>query len=429
MDIRQPYIAAAVADLGFDTFTEVQTKVIPAARHKQDVIGCSQTGTGKTHAYLIPIFEALDLTNDSLEAVITAPTRELAEQIYQFARHIASFSALPIDIRRYTGGTNRNRELERLATSQPKIAIGTPGKIHDLARKENRLAIHQARIFVIDEADMALDSGFLQDIDQIAAAMPEHLQMMVFSATIPEALRPFLRKYMNQPTEIIIKPRELSSLNIEHVFLPIKSKDRKNILVQLMHLLNPYVGIVFCNTKETVEDLYPELKQEGFNIIKLHGGMTPRERKRVMKEANSGTYQYILASDIASRGIDIDGVSHVINYDLPRDMEFYVHRTGRTGRADYTGLAISLYHADDDAYVAFLEHKGIDIHYKEIRGGELVERRERGERAKRENVGHAFNKHTSGVKKNDKDVKPGYKKKYHKKLQEARKKAIRKKRR
>jgi ATP-dependent RNA helicase CshB len=429
MDIRQPYITDALRDLGFERFTEVQTKVIPAARAGQDIIGCSQTGTGKTHAYLIPIFESLDLSSDSLDVVITAPTRELAEQIFQFARQIASFAAQPIDIRRYTGGTNRNRELERLATSQPKIAIGTPGKILDLGRKENKLSIHQARTFVIDEADMALDSGFLQDIDQIAAAMPEQLQMMVFSATIPEALRPFLRKYMNQPTEIIIKPRELSSLNIEHVFLPIKSADRTTILRQLMGILNPYVGIVFCNTKETVETLYPELKAAGFNIIKLHGGMTPRERKRVMKEANDGTYQYILASDIASRGIDIDGVSHVINYDLPRDMEFYVHRTGRTGRADYTGLAISLYHADDDAYLAFLENKGIEIHYKEIRQGELVERRERAQRVKRENVGHGFNKHTSGVKKNDKTVKPGYKKKYHKKLQEARKKAARKKRR
>ena len=427
MDIRQAYIETAVKQLGFKTFTEVQNKVIPAARKGEDIIGCSQTGSGKTHAYLIPIFERLDLTSEEVDVVITAPTRELANQIFEFARQIASQSPTPIDVRAYTGGTNRTKELERLDKSQPKVVIGTPGKIKDLAIKENKLKIYQAKTFVVDEADMALEIGFLEDIDQIAGLMKEDLQMMVFSATIPEKLRPFLRKYMTQPFEVFIKPKELSSLNIDHVFIPIKSKDRKTVLMQLLPVLNPYVAILFCNKKETVDELYPELLNKGLNIAKLHGGMSPRERKRIMKSANSGEFQYIIASDIASRGIDIDGVSHVINYDLPKDMEFYVHRTGRTGRADYEGLAISLYGPSDDAYVDFLEQKGIAIVYKEIRNGELVERRERKERAKRERVTAGFDKNSVNVKKNDKTVKPGYKKKYHKKLQTAKKKALRNK--
>jgi ATP-dependent RNA helicase CshB len=256
--------------------------------------------------------------------------------------------------------------------------------------------------------------------------MKDELQMMVFSATIPEKLKPFLRKYMNQPFEVYIKPRELSSLNIDHKFIPIKSKARKDVLKSLLKAINPYVAIIFCNRKETVEEIGQELYNEGLNITKVHGGISPRERKRVMERINKGEYQYIVASDIASRGIDIDGVSHVINYDLPKDMEFYVHRTGRTGRASYHGEAISLYSVSDDKYIDFLENKGIKITYYDIKEKQLVERRERKERDKREHVTAGFDRHTVNVKKKDKKVKPGYKKKYHQKLQKAKKKAIRK---
>ncbi|QMS85693.1 DEAD/DEAH box helicase [Candidatus Xianfuyuplasma coldseepsis] len=429
MNIQKPYIKKAVEELGFKAFTEVQNKVIPVAIKGEDIIGCSQTGSGKTHAFLIPIFENLDVSSDDVEVVITSPTRELANQIYTFAKQIANHSETLIDIRRYTGGSNRQKELERLEKSQPQIVIGTPGKLRDLAIKENKLKIYSAKTFVVDEADMAMDSGFLEDIDQIASVMKEDLQMMVFSATIPEKLKPFLRKYMTNPFEVYVKPQELSSLNIEHVFVPLKSKQRKTMIDKLLQVLNPYVAIIFCNTKETVEELGSHIISQGYNAAKLHGGIPARERNRIMKMANNGDFQYIIASDIASRGIDIDGVSHVINYELPRDMEFYVHRTGRTGRASYDGLAISFYGPNDDAYVDFLEQKGIDIAYKDIKDGELVHRRERKERDKRERVTAGFDKHTLNVKKNNKKVKPGYKKKYHKKVQEAKKRVLRKKRR
>ena len=397
---------------------------------EETVLKYKSTEYKKPYAdFSYPIFEQLDLSSDSVDVVITSPTRELANQIYSFAKQIADKSDQPIDIRRYTGGSDRQKELERLEKSQPKIVIGTPGKLRDLAVKENKLKLYQAKTFVIDEADMALDSGFLEDIDIIAGLMNDDLQMMVFSATIPEKLKPFLRKYMNQPFEVYVKPKELSSLNIDHIFVPLKSKERKNMLFQLLEVLNPYVAIIFCNTKESVEDVGTEVIQRGYNAIKLHGGITPRERARVMKQVNNGDYQYIIASDIAARGIDIDGVSHVINYELPRDMEFYVHRSGRTGRASYDGLAISFYGPNDDAYVDFLENKGIEITYKDIKDGELVERRERKERDKRERVTAGFDKNSVNIKRNDKSVKPGYKKKYHKKLQEAKKKALRNKRR
>lgn len=429
MNINRDFIRKAIEKLGFENFTEVQEKVIPKALKGTDIIGCSQTGSGKTHAFLIPIFENLDLENKDVQVVICAPTRELATQIYDFAKGIAKESETHIDIRKYTGGSNRVAEVGRLKKSQPQIVIGTPGKIKDLAVKENVLNIYKANVFVLDEADMALEIGFLEDIDTIAGLMNNELQMMVFSATIPEKLKPFLRKYMNQPDEFYIKPKELSSLNIQHVFLPMKSKQRDEVLLSLLEAINPYIGLIFCNKKEKVDELTAMLYGKGFKVAKIHGGVSPRERKRVMERVNKAEFQYIVASDIASRGIDIDGVSHVINYDLPKDMEFYVHRSGRTGRASYTGQAITLYTPDDDAYIDFLEGKGINIVYKEVKNGELVDKRERKERAKRDLIHAGFDRHTVNVKKKNKAVKPGYKKKYHKELQKQKVRALRTKKR
>jgi ATP-dependent RNA helicase CshB len=249
----------------------------------------------------------------------------------------------------------------------------------------------------------------------------------VFSATIPEQMRPFLRQMMDQPKEVFIAPKQLSSLNIEHVFIPVKSKEPKDVLLQLLTTMKPYIALIFCNTKEKVDEISAFLYGHNKNVAKIHGGITPRQRKRIMQQANEAKFQYIVASDIASRGIDIDGVSHVINYELPHNMEFYIHRTGRTGRASYEGQAISLYHTNDDAYIDYLEDKGITIIYKEIKNGELVIRRDRKERSKRELVRKGVDKNKFNIKKKNKKVKPGYKKKYHKKLQREKDKARRRK--
>ncbi len=425
MEIKKNFIQKAIKDLGFKDFTEVQNLVIPKANSGLDIIGCSQTGTGKTHAFLIPIFEALDLNDHSVQTVITAPTRELAGQIHKFATHIAKFSETHIDIRKYVGGSDREKEINRLKKSQPMIVIGTPGKIIDLAIKENVLKIYKTKIFVIDEADMSLEIGFLEDIDKMAASMSENLQMLVFSATIPEKIRPFLRKYMNKPSEIFIKPKELSSLNIEHIFLPIKSNSRETVLLNLVKTINPYIALIFCNRKETVEEIGSLLYSKGYNVAKLHGDISPRQRKQVMDRIKKVEFQYIVASDIASRGIDIDGVSHVVNYELPKDMEFYVHRSGRTGRASYTGMAISLYTPRDESYLDFLENKVINIIYKDIKINELVNRRDRNERIKRIQSTKSVEIDKLNLKRKNKKVKPGYKKKFHRTVQRAQEKARR----
>ncbi|MFK5883166.1 MAG: DEAD/DEAH box helicase [Candidatus Izemoplasma sp.] len=425
MNIKKEYISEAIKDLGFKKFTQIQDLVIPKALNKSDIIGCSQTGSGKTHAFLIPIFENLKEDVKEVQAVISAPTRELAVQIFKNAKQLASFSDTPIDIRHYVGGSDRDKEVARLKKGQPQIVIGTPGKIKDLAITQNVLNIYKANIFVIDEADMSLDSGFLEDIDAIAGLMNEDLQMMVFSATIPERLRPFLRKYMSSPIEIFIKPKELSSLNINHTFMNVKSKQPLDMLYDLTKVINPYIALIFCNRKETVEEVGSFLIGRGVKVAKLHGDMAPRARRQIMNKINNAEFQYIVASDIASRGIDIDGVSHVINYELPKDMEFYIHRTGRTGRASYTGEAISLYKQSDARYIDFLESKGIKITYKDIKNDTLVVRRERNERLKRKNVGFGFDKNKVDIHRKNKKVKPGYKKVYHRELQQAKQRAIR----
>ncbi len=427
MNIKQNYILKAIKSLGFKDYTEVQNLVIPKVLKGNDIIACSQTGTGKTHAFLLPIFEKLDLENHDVQVLITAPTRELAEQIYNNAQYIAKHSDTFIDIRKYTGGSNRNKEIARLKKSQPMIVIGTPGKIKDLAITENVLNVFKAKVFVIDEADMSLEIGFLEDIDQIAKLMNKDLQMMVFSATIPEKIKPFLRKYMNDPKEINIKPRELSSLNIEHILIPVKSKDNKTILLDLLKSINPFIAIIFCNRKETVDEVVSFLNSNSYKVAKLHGGITPRERKQIMTRINKAEFQYIVASDIASRGIDIDGVSHVINYELPREMEFYVHRTGRTGRASYEGQAISFFRPNDGAYIDFIESKGIKINYKDIKNNELVTRRERNERVKRVHTVKQVYGDALNVKRRNAKVKPGYKKKYSAEVKRAQARTVRKK--
>ncbi|MFH5882513.1 DEAD/DEAH box helicase [Liberiplasma polymorphum] len=398
MKFTKNYIEQAVKDLNFEAFTKIQEAVIPEAIKKRDIIGCSQTGSGKTHAFLIPVFERLEESNKDLQVVILSPTRELATQIFNMAKHIASFSTETIEIKLFTGGKDRSKEIEGLAKHQPQIIIGTPGKIHDLAIKENILKTYRAKMLIIDEADMALEIGFLADIDAIARTMDEQLQMMVFSATIPETLQPFLRKYMKQPLEFMLENKSLSDLNLTHTFIkttPNFTKDQA--LKKVMESINPYLAIVFVNKKEDVDRIAKELYQNGVNVTSIHGDLQPRKRKQVLKDINRLTYQYIIASDMASRGLDISGISHVINYDLPKDMAFFVHRIGRSGRMGASGETISFYSESDTHAFEFIDKHKITI---DLKGGS------RPARKPKQVVKEVVSKPRKKL-----EVKPNYKKK------------------
>ena len=360
----------------FTALTPIQKEVLTNLKKNNNMLCQSKTGSGKTLAFLIPIFNKLDLNKQEVSAVICAPTRELALQIYNVAIEVAAFAPKKIDIRVYAGGTNRNDEIQRLENKTPQIVIGTPGKILDLAKKANVLPIYQANFLVVDEADMCFDSGFIHDLDDINKLI-KNKKTMIFSATINDGLKNSLAKYLQTKLIIRIDEKELQNLNIEHWLIPVKSKTKLDVLGEIFQIINHYLALVFANTKERVEMVFEYLKNQGYKVAIIHGGLDPRERKRVMKQIHDLEYQYIVASDIAARGIDIEGVSHIINFDLPSDYEFYIHRTGRTGRANMDGIAISIYDFDNQDYINKIEKKGVKFIYKEIKNGEFVEKKKR----------------------------------------------------
>ena len=421
------FIVDAMMALGFKSLTEVQSVVIPKILKGQDLIVKSATGTGKTHGYLIPIFEKLDVSLEQCQVLISAPTRELAVQIFAFAKQIREFSDQPIDIRLYTGGTNRKEEIARLEKKQPHIAIGTPGKLKDLVVKMNVLKAHQVKTFIVDEADMTLDEGFLEDVDQVAATMDEHLQMLVFSATIPDSMQPFLKKYLKNPDIISLDMGAAGvNQNVKHFIVKTKERDRYGVFQKLLGTLNPYLAIIFCNTKESADDLYAKMKEEKYNVALIHGGLEARKRKLIVSEIRELKYQYVVATDIVSRGIDIHGISHILNYELPEDVEFYVHRSGRTGRMDKDGKVLSLYDFVDTVYLDKLNNKGIKTESLDIKGTDLVAAKGRNTRTNKEwKPGKSLDQARSLVRKPT-TVKPGYKKKYQTELKKVQKKIDRK---
>lgn len=417
----QDYLLTAIADKGFKQPTEVQERLIPVIQAGRSVVGQSQTGTGKTHTFLLPIFNQLDLEQQNVQAVITEPSRELATQIYQAAKQLADFSGEEISIMNFVGGTDKLRQVERLATKQPHIVIGTPGRILDLVTSGD-LLIHTTQVMVVDEADMTLDLGFLADVDQIAGRMPDNLQMLVFSATIPEKLRPFLRKYMNNPLIEEIKPKTVISETIDNWLISTKGKDVNQIIYQLLTIGHPYLAIVFANTKQRVDEISQYLKNQGLSVATIHGDILPRERKRVMKQIQNLDFQYVVATDLAARGIDIEGVSHVINAEIPDDLEFFIHRVGRTGRNQLPGTAITLYEPSDERKINEIEALGITFKPKEIKNDEVVDSYDRNRRQKREKKRDELDTTLIGlVKKKKKKIKPGYKKQIQREIEKSNK--------
>lgn len=407
----KPFIDAALKEIGFKEPTEVQARLIPLILKRRSVVGQSQTGSGKTHTFLLPIFQTIDPELTEVQAVITTPSRELAYQIYDAAKQIAKHSEKEILVHNYVGGTDKQRQIEKLEHRQPQIVIGTPGRVLDLM-KSQALDVHNASVLVVDEADMTLDLGFLKETDAIASAMPQELQMMVFSATIPDKLKPFLRKYMTDPIVEVVENKNVISPTIDNWLISTKGRDRNQLIYQLLTMGQPYLALVFANTKERVDDLTRYLRSQGLRVAKIHGGIPPRERKRTMREIQNMEYQFVVATDLAARGIDIEGVSQVINDDIPEDLEFFIHRVGRTGRNGMEGTAITLYAPSEDKMIAELESLGISFEEKKLSNGELVASYDRNRRFKRRTRSNKLDPKIVGmVKKEKKKRKPGYKNK------------------
>lgn len=418
----KPYIQRALDELKFVDPTDVQAKLIPVVRSGRDLVGESKTGSGKTHTFLLPIFEKLDESSDDVQVVITAPSRELGTQIYQATKQIAEHSEQEIRVVNYVGGTDKLRQIEKLKVSQPHIVIGTPGRIYDLV-KSGDLAIHKAHTFVVDEADMTLDMGFLDTVDKIAGSLPKDVQILVFSATIPQKLQPFLKKYLTNPVMEKIKTATVIADTIDNWLLSTKGRDKNAQILELSKLMQPYLAMIFVNTKERADELHSYLSSNGLKVAKIHGGIAPRERKRIMNQVKNLEFEYIVATDLAARGIDIEGVSHVINDAIPQDLSFFVHRVGRTGRNGLSGTAITLYQPSDDYDIRELEKLGINFIPKVIKNGEFQDTYDRDRRNNREKSYQKLDTEMIGlVKKKKKKIKPGYKKKIQWKVDEKRRK-------
>jgi len=388
--------------------TPIQSAVIPMALKGKDIIGISDTGTGKTHAFLIPLMEMIDTSKPYVQAVITAPTRELAQQIYRRAK-LMSEANPDLRIKMIMGGIEKTKMADSLSI-QPHLVIGTPGRIKDLFVDEGVLRIDTASLLIVDEADMTLEYGFLEEVDAIAGRMKDHLQMMVFSATIPQNLRPFLKKYMKNPQTIKTDTKHQNNPKITHVLVPCKHRSYEETCLSILDGFMPYVCLIFANTREEAANCAKLLRQNGKQVVEIHGGLESRQRKQAMKQLENLTQSYVVATDIAARGLDIEGITHVISMGFPSELDFYIHRSGRTGRAGREGTSFALYKESDEPTILSLKERGLVFEHKSYKNGQWQELKKirgtgltKGDLVEKEIA-------RSLRRKNDK-VKPGYKKK------------------
>lgn len=345
-------ILKAVQDMGFEEATPIQEQTIPVALAGRDLIGQAQTGTGKTAAFAIPLIEQVDLTDPSVQCLILAPTRELAVQVAEELNQIGRFkgvSTVPI-----YGGQDISRQI-RLLRQRPQIVTGTPGRLMDHMRRRT-IRLDNVRMVVLDEADEMLNMGFMEDIETILQDLPAERQTLLFSATMPESIRRLANKFMREPEQITIQVKELTMPNIEQYYIEVAEGQKFDTLCRLLDMQVPELAIIFGRTKRRVDELYSALGVRGYSAEAIHGDMTQSRRDSVMRRFRTGQVDILVATDVAARGLDITGVTHVYNFDVPQDPEWYVHRIGRTGRAGATGVAISFVTPRELGYLRQLEH-------------------------------------------------------------------------
>ena len=391
---------------GFEELTKVQEEVLKYTSSSRDVIALSKTGTGKTHAYLIPVMEMINPVSDKTQVLISLPTRELAYQVYQNC--LVMKEVYPdLRIQLLAGGTDKKKSISKMENT-PHIVIGTPGRIKDLF-VSNALRVDFVQMFIIDEADMTLEFGFLEDIDIVFSHMVKDPQVLCFSATFPEELNVFVKKYLNNPKIVRVEDKKRDP-RINHVLVNCKHKEYKEVVYDILPGFKPYVCLIFANSKDEADETYEYLTEKGVKALLLHGGLDSRSRQKAIKDLQAKKYSYVVASDVASRGIDIDGISHVISMGLPKQLQFYMHRAGRTGRNEKDGTCYLLYKESDLDAIRVLNKKGVNFLAKEYKRGSWKEAN--NPTAKKQVKADVEEKAIvkSLYRKNEK-VKPNYKKK------------------
>jgi ATP-dependent RNA helicase DeaD len=327
----------AISRMGFEETTPIQAETIPLSLQNKDVIGQAQTGTGKTAAFGIPLIEKVDVKNEAIQGLVVAPTRELAIQVSEELYKIGAIKrvrVLPI-----YGGQDIERQIRALK-KRPHIIVGTPGRIIDHINRKT-LRLENVHTVVLDEADEMLNMGFIDDIEAILSNVPEKRQTLLFSATMPEPIRRIAERFMNEPHMVKVKAKEMTVPNIQQYYLEVQEKKKFDILTRLLDIQAPELAIVFGRTKRRVNELAEALNLRGYAAEGIHGDLSQAKRLSVLRKFKEGSIEILVATDVAARGLDISGVTHVYNFDIPQDPESYVHRIGRTGRAGKTGVAMT----------------------------------------------------------------------------------------
>jgi len=344
---------------GIKTPTPIQAQAIPHLLTGRDLLGKAQTGTGKTLAFLLPILERIDLEQKSVQALIVAPTRELARQIadetHKLIRNLEDIRALAV-----YGGQDVVKQINKL-DRMPQIVIGTPGRI--LAHFDRgTLDLRELRTLVLDEADRMLHIGFLPEVEDIIAATPRDRQLVMLSATMPDKVEKLAKTYLKNAAEVSVEAEKVTVDTIDQHVIMTTDRRKQVTLRAMLDEMRPYAAIIFCRTQRRASKLNEELQMQGYPTDELHGGLTQAKREKAMAKFYQGKTPFLIATDVASRGLDVTGVTHVFNYDLPDDAESYVHRIGRTGRAGNDGMAITLVTPRDERAFRDIERTlGIDV--------------------------------------------------------------------
>jgi len=345
-------LVQALETLNITEPTPIQKQAIPFALEGKDLIAQAQTGTGKTFAFLLPIIENIDIKSEHVQALIVTPTRELALQITNEVQKLISHLE-DVNVLAVYGGQDVEKQLHKLKKNV-QIVIATPGRLLDHLRRES-IDLSDVSFLVLDEADQMLHIGFLPEVESIIAQTSSARQTMLFSATMSDDVKSLAKKHMKNPQIVQIEKKQGPADKVEQLAIQTTDRGKQGTLIHLIKTQQPFMAVIFCRTKRRVSKLFGILQNEGFLCDELHGDLSQAKRERVMKNFRDAKVQLLVATDVAARGLDVEGVTHVYNYDIPEDSESYIHRIGRTGRAGMDGLAVTLYTADDISLLSDIE--------------------------------------------------------------------------
>jgi ATP-dependent RNA helicase DeaD len=346
-----PATLKSLKNMGFEEATPIQAETIPMSLQNKDLIGQAQTGTGKTAAFGIPLIDKIKIEKNHIQGIIIAPTRELAVQVSEELYKIGSGKR--VGVLAIYGGQDINRQIRALKKG-PHIIVGTPGRLLDHINRKT-LRLDNVHTVILDEADEMLNMGFIEDIESILAKIPEERQTLLFSATMPGPIQKIAERFMKNPEVIRVKAREMTVPAIEQFYVEVQEKNKFDVMTRLLDIQSPELAIVFGRTKRRVDELAEALNLRGYTAEGIHGDLSQAKRMSVLRKFKEGSIDLLVATDVAARGLDISGVTHVYNFDIPQDPESYVHRIGRTGRAGKTGIAMTFVTPREKSYLSVVE--------------------------------------------------------------------------